>query len=108
MTENMQIFLPAKNRTPLKFLQQVLREEKSVILRQQVPLMFVPTWTECGVRAVWPQAIRVAAFRSHMPDDWTATVKTERRFFFGVLATIAPQFLINLVNEARQLRHTHR
>ena len=60
----------------MRFMQQILRDQKSVIMRHSVPNMHIPNWPEMGVRTVWAQAIRVEAFRRHMPDDWTATEKT--------------------------------
>ena len=100
----MQVFLPAENRCSLKFMQQILSDRKGFILRQNVPTMFVPNWPECGIKAIWPQAIRVEAFAKHMPDDWTATERTERRYFYGILTAIAPDFVIHMINEARTLR----
>jgi hypothetical protein len=50
----MQLFLPQAGRCPLRFMQQILRDEKTVIPRQNVPQLFVPNWPELGVRTVWP------------------------------------------------------
>lgn len=47
-------------------------------------------------------------FHRHIPDEWTATNKTERKFFYGVLTALAPNFVQQVVNQARQLRYAHR
>ena len=39
-----------------------------------------------------------------MPDTWTATKKTERDFFFGVLCSIQPDFVEHLIIDCRQQR----
>jgi hypothetical protein len=97
----MQVFLPTQNRCSLRFMQQVLREEKLMIQRQQVSTMFVPSWEECGVRTIWPQASRIREFHRYIPDEWSATEKTERKFFYGILTYLAPNFVQQVVNEAR-------
>ena len=104
----MQLFLPNFNRCPLDFLQGVISERKKCFYRAQVPSMFVPLWQECGIKAVWPQAIQIEKFRDYIPDNWTMTERTERRYFYGVLCTLAPHFVESVVNEARQLRYAHR
>ena len=71
-------------------MQQIINDDKSVIQKQNVPDMFIPNWPECGIKAVWSQAIRVDAFRRHLPDEWGPNDKTERRFFYGILCAIAP------------------
>ena len=90
MRDNMQLFLPQQSRCPLRFLQQILRDEKLVINRQAVPQLFVPNWPELGVRTIWPQAARVRDFLKHLPDDWRSDHNTERKFFYGVLTSLAP------------------
>ena len=104
----MQMFLPKLNRCPLAFLQGILKEDKQVLERQQVATMFVPLWTELGIKTVWPQAMRITDMPKYMPSEWDASDRTERRFFYGVLCTLAPTFVQSIVNEARQLRHQHR
>ena len=104
----MQLFLPQQGRCPLRYMQQILRDEKLVINRQAVPQLFVPNWPELGVRTIWPQAARIKDFLRHLPDDWRPDHNTERKFFYGVLTSLAPQFVHRVVNEARQLRHAHR
>ena len=39
-----------------------------------------------------------------MPEDWTADHKTEREFFWGVLTTLAPEYVEALIKDCRQQR----
>ena len=108
MVNVMQLFLPTQNRCPLRFLQQIIRDDKRVLQRQNIPRVFVSNWPELGVRMIWPQAVRIEGFLEHMPDGWDGVHKTERKFFYGVLTSLAPNFVQAVVNEARQLRYQHR
>ena len=85
-----------------------MKDEKKVFERQNVACLFVPVWEEMGIKRVWPEAARITEFLMYFPDGWTATHKTERKFFYGILSTLAPNFVQAMVNEARQLRHNHR
>ena len=43
-------------------------------------------------------------FAAFVPDDWSATRKTERKFFYAVLAHLTPGYVQALVRRARVLR----
>ena len=52
----------------------------------------------------WQQAIQLENFRAHMPDDWVGDSKTERPFFYAVLASLAPEYVQELIKDCRQQR----
>ena len=91
----------------MRFLQQILEDEKKALSASDVGDLHIPCWSELGIRRVWQHAIRLRGFRDYLPDDWTSTRKTERKFFFQVLAYLAPGFVEALVVEARRLRNNH-
>jgi hypothetical protein len=69
--------------------------------------MHIPAWSELSIRRVWGEACRIQGFRDYLPDDWTSTHKTERKFFYVILTFLAPEFVIDLVKEARRIRNNH-
>ena len=107
MTVNRQTYLPPLNRCSLLFMQQITRGEKLTIKLHQKPGLTIPAWQELSIRNVWPHACRIVTFRLYMPDEWTATKKTERKFFFNILTFLAPNFVQDLVREARRMRQNH-
>ena len=78
-----------------------MKGEKLVFERQNVANLFVPTWQELGCKTVWSQAIMIKDFLKYVPDDWRSDHKVERKFFYGILTTLAPMFVQTVVNEAR-------
>ena len=108
MEQNMQLFLPQQGKCTIHFMQQILRDEKLVLDRQFIPNLVIPNWTELGVKTIWPQACKLDTFLRYMPDGWAGTDKIERKFFFGVLTSIAPMFIQTVINQARQMRYDHK
>ena len=107
MTVNKQTYLPTVTRTTLTFMQKVTRGQKLTIQKHQKPELNIPTWPELSIRNIWPHACRINNFLMYMPDDWSATKKTERKFFFNILTFLAPNFVQDLIRESRRLRHAH-
>jgi len=99
--------LPRENRCPLRFIQQVSRKEKKIMKQTQVVQAYIPNWPELGVRKMWPQAMQIPEFGLYMPDDWTSTEKTERRYFYGILCTLAPDFVEDSISGARLDRENY-
>ena len=73
----------------------------------QVVQAYIPNWPELGVRKMWPQAMQIPEFGLYMPDDWTSTEKTERRYFYGILCTLAPDFVEDSISGARHDRDNY-
>ena len=64
--------------------------------------MVVPGVPELGMHRVWNDAIQINGFMGFIPDDWEqAHHRTDRRFFYGILATIAGDFVEQLVLDSR-------
>ena len=76
-----------------------------VLSQTQVKQMEVPHWPELAPKRVWEQAIQLPDFRNYIPDSWGPESKMlERPFFYGVLVTLAPYFVQELVKACRQMR----
>ena len=71
----------------------------------QVKQMHVPHWPELSPTKVWAQAILLPDFCNYIPDNWGPCSKMlERPFFYGVLVTLAPFYVTQLVKVCREMR----
>ena len=66
--------------------------------------LHIPLWPELAVARQWPQAIQLEHFQAHMPDEWRGDNKTERPFFYAVLASLAPDYVQELIKDCRLQR----
>ena len=39
-------------------------------MKNSVKTLKIPKWNELSVANIWPQAIKLNNFMSHMPDEW--------------------------------------
>ena len=89
----------------MDFLQKVMNKKKSVLFQTQVKQLKVPCWPELAPSRVWHQAKFLPDFLSYMPDTWGPTSKLlERPFFYGVLVSLAPDFVTALIKDCRDKR----
>ena len=98
------LHLPRKQSCPLSFLQQILANDKLVFKSTSIRKMRIPLWPELGIRRTWPSAIQHPDFKKYMPDTWTATRKTERKFFWTILSTLQTDFVEHLIKDCRKQR----
>ena len=76
-----------------------------VLAQTQVKQMHVPCWPELAPKRVWAQAIQLTDFLSYIPDGWGPDSKLlERPFFYGILVTLAPYFVTQLIKVCREMR----
>ena len=63
-------------------------------------------WPEISISRIWPEAQRLPRFSEYMPDEWSVQnpKKIERNFMFGILISLAPEFVEHLVLDIRQQR----
>ena len=66
----------------------------------------VPLWPELSIARIWPEAMKLPRFAEYMPDEWSLDnpKKIERDFVFGVLVTLAPEYMEQLVLDIRKQR----
>jgi len=99
------LYLPRAQNCPLEFLQQILKKEKAVLNQQQVKQLQVPCWAELSPKKVWATAMQLPDFASYIPDSWSADSKLlERPFFYGVLVSLAPDYVQALIKDCREQR----
>ena len=89
-------------------MQDILLDAKLAYTNQEVRRLVVPAWPELSVKYIWSQAIKFPGFLDRMPEDWTATAKTERLFFWNTLGTLCPEYVAQLIKDCRFQRHSAR
>ena len=66
--------------------------------------LHVPLWPELSVDKTWAEALRCPGFASYIPSEWRGGKCVDRVFFFGILASLAPEYLITLIEDCRRQR----
>ena len=89
--------LPEYSYLTLRFLQDIIEGTKKCIFQQKCFAPHIPYTPEYGVLKIWPQAIQHPEFASYIPDEWYVRKRVDRKFFYFVLYTIAPNFLLDLI-----------
>ena len=68
--------------------------EKKAYRSTDVNQLQVPAVPELSLARVWGEAIKLKGFLDYMPDDWqNEHHRTDRAFFYGVLATFNTGFV---------------
>ena len=99
------LYLPRSQNCPVEFLQQVLKKEKSVLNQNQVKQLQVPCWAELSPKKIWATAMQLPQFADYIPSTWTAESKLlERPFFYGILVSLAPDYVTALIKDCREQR----
>ena len=69
----------------------------------------MPFLPELSPKYIWDDAHTHPEFKNYLPDEWTRDGKTtDRNFFYGVLATIAPDYVTHLIEDCRLQRSTRK
>ena len=89
----------------LKFLQDILYGYKRHFKRTATKQLRIPMWNELSIDKMWELAVRIRDFLNFMPEDWTTSRKVERTFFWIILVTLAPEYVEQLINNCRAIRH---
>ena len=102
----LQIFLPKIKSCSIQFLQAILSSRKRFFWKNEQRGLKLPLWPELSISRVWPQAAQLPRFNEYIPDDWSLEhiKRIERAFFFGVLITLAPEYVEHLVIDIRAQR----
>ena len=79
-------------------------DEKKVFKRVEVRDLQVPLWPELSIARIWVEAIRLPGFADHVPSEWKDGNGVDRVFFFRILSTLAPDFLVTLIEDCRRQR----
>ena len=96
--------VPTFEGCPLSFLQQIMSTEKKYFKKSEVFNAIVPNWPELSVKRIWVEAVKHRDFLLYLPDNWTQDKKTERNFFWSILATLQPDYCLHLIDDCRRQR----
>ena len=79
-------------------------EEKSVFKNVECRDLHVPLWPELALGKIWNEAMRYPGFANYVPSEWREGVGADRAFFFAILASLAPDYLVTLIEDCRRQR----
>ena len=121
------LFLPSINKTPLKFIRQIIAKEKKVLYlriiwqlydyiassRQlrvalgsqtsQITSVIVPKYKELGVSKIWNYILQIKDLIDYFPN-YQNNEFPEREFMWTVLATSRREATSSLIEDARKSR----
>ena len=84
-------------------------KKKKCFKQKDVRHLTVPTVPELGLKNIWEEALQIPEFSSYIPDEWTlANKKADRSFFWGILSTLKPDYVEQLLANCRKLRSEQR
>ena len=92
----------------LHFLQQVVTGRKSYLLIINLKQLNVPVCPELSVVNCWEDALRLPGVWDHFPDEWEGCRRVDRKFFWGILSSLHPAYVKELVIGSRNARKLHR
>ena len=84
-------------------MQALLNNRKRFLRKFEHRHMKLPLWPELSIARVWPEAMQLPRFPEYMPSEWNVQQpkKIERNFFFGILISLAPEYVEQLVLDIR-------
>jgi hypothetical protein len=85
----------------MAFLKAILANKKKALHQSKVKLMEVPKFPELSVKSMFEEAIRDPEVGIYLPDfEMNSKKFPEREFFFGVLASLRPDYLKQVIDIA--------
>jgi hypothetical protein len=87
-------------------MQAILSKRKRHLKKQEQKGLKLPLWPELSIARIWPEAMQLPQFGEYMPPDWSLehAKKIERGFMYGVLTTLAPDYVEKIVDKFRRQR----
>ena len=72
----------------------------------EVSNLTVPVVPELGLNNMWSEAVKHPDFLKYLPDDWSQkNIKhVDRSFFYGILGTLMPDYLVARVEDVMDKR----
>ena len=86
------------------FLKDVLAGRKSLLKKAAVSQVEVPHYDELAVKRLYPQFKDDKLMMQYFPDKYAAGKCAPRDYFFDVLNTIHPEYLMNVMAHADKQR----
>ena len=87
----------------MSFLKAILEGNKSVLRSVDVKRINVPNYAELTVKDLYSQAMKSQDVSVYLPNMNVHMAKhPEKEFFFGVLGTIKPDYLHQIIESAHK------
>ena len=99
--------MPPLKTCRLQFIQQILSNQKKVLLQKNVPTRTVPQWPQLGVKYVYPQAVvELPELAEYLPDPVGKNEKRlpDRDFFYKVFNALRPEIVDSIIQQVAQQR----
>ena len=91
--------------TKISFLKAILADEKKALKTIDVNMMEIPNYHEISVTNMYDDAMGDPEVALFLPSKEQLSNKLpERRFFFGVLATVRAEYLKEIIEDAHRKR----
>ena len=97
--------LPPYKQASLRFIKDFLRGDKELLKAAEVRHFNVPMYPELAVEVVLKQVKGDQELMMHLPVYQDQKGTPDRTFFYGVLGTLAPSWLQDLIKHANRERN---
>ena len=92
----------------MKFLQEILGRDKWCLTSEQVVRFHFPALPETSIANLWHIIVGDPALRKYLPDHWDKPKKADRGFCVDLLCTFYPDYMKDLVADARRQREAQK
>ena len=82
----------------------MLQRKKKVFFKHETHKLDVPGMEELSVDATWDKAVTIKGFLDYIPDQWTEPGKVQRSFYWEILSTLAPEWVMSMVKQSDDMR----
>jgi hypothetical protein len=97
--------MPCYKLTNMRFIREYLAGEKSLIKAAEVRVFNIPLYEELTVPKLLEQVKGDSQIMRHLNYYPNQKCLPQREFFFGILGTLAPEYLSNVIKNANRIRN---
>ena len=107
MTHNSieQYYVPPWSSFNKDFLKKIMKDEKRLLKRKDVNEVVIPLFDELKVQDVWARYKQDERINIYLPDKLPKGRMPDRKWFFNVLNTVAPEVVKAMLEHALNARH---
>ena len=86
----------------MQHLIAILNNKKKCFKKKDIKTLRVPPWPELAMNRMWAEVSKHPEFRALTPEDWFLHKKNrERSYFWGIVSTLMPDFVEQLIEDCR-------
>ena len=87
-------------------MQEILSNRKRHFRKYEHKHVKLPLWPELSIARMWPEAHKLPRMAEYLPSEWGLAnpKKIERNWFFGVVTSLAPEYIEMVVLDIRSQR----